>query len=87
MNNSAELKNDLIRLIIELDDVGFLQHLKKVVVGKTKEEYDWADDLTESQLQQIKLGELQIQAGQYVTSQQMREETKAFFEQKRKEQK
>ena len=58
-----------------------------MVLGKTKEELDWADELTDSQIQQIKLGELQIQAGQYISSDELHNETKAFFERKRKEQK
>jgi hypothetical protein len=63
-----------------MEDVNFLQQLKKMLLGKASDDSDWANDLTENQLQQIKLGELQIEAGQYVTSQQLRQETKAFFE-------
>jgi hypothetical protein len=87
MSKNTELKNDIIRLILELDDLSFLQQLKKMVLVKSNEYSDWANELNESQIEMIKLGEEQIRSGQFVRSEDLHQESKAFFEKKRKEHK
>jgi len=87
MNKNAELKNDIIRLILELDDLNLLQELKKMVQGKTNAYSDWANELSESQIQMIKSGEENIKYGLYVSSEELHMETKAFLDKKRKEKK
>jgi hypothetical protein len=85
MNKNAELKNDIIRLILELDDVNFLQKIKKIVIGRSVDYSDWANELNESQIQLIKLGEKQLENGLYATSAEVHKESKAFLEKKRRE--
>ncbi len=87
MSKNTELKNDIIRLVLELDDVNFLKQIKKIVLGKSQKNSDWANELNESQIEMIKLGEEQIECGQYVSSEELHEETKAFLDKKRKEKK
>jgi hypothetical protein len=85
MNKNAELKNDIIRLILELDDVNFLQKIKKIVIGRSVDYSDWANELNESQIQLIKLGEKQLENRLYATSAEVHKESKAFLEKKRRE--
>ena len=86
-NTTIELKYSLMKLIMELEDPSFLKELKSLIMGEVDPEYDWADDLTDEQIEMLKESSEQIKAGKYITSEQLREETKAFLEQKRKENK
>jgi hypothetical protein len=74
-----ELKHDLLRLIMDLEDVKLLQQIKKMISGKAKEEYDWADDLSEAQLKQIEIGKWQIQTGQTYSHEQVEAEIDALL--------
>lgn len=54
-------------------------------MAKSKEYSDWANELNESQIEMIKLGEEQIECGQYVSSEELHQETKALLDKKRRE--
>jgi len=83
---NTELKYDLIRLIIQLDDYGVLQSLKKMIVGKTKEsDYDWAEELSDEQLELIKLGEEQLKNGEFLSGEEVHLGAKELLERKRKQ--
>jgi hypothetical protein len=88
MNAEKELKNDLISLITKMDDLQFLQQLKKLLVGKAIEtDYDWADELSEEQLIQIKLGQEQVANGQFVSSEELHLGVAELLKRKRAEKK
>ena len=76
---NVELKYDLMRLIMELEDISLLQQIKKMIAGKAKEDYDWADDLTQEQIKQIEVGKWQIATGQTVTHEEVEAEIDALL--------
>ncbi len=77
--NNLELKHDLLRLILNLDDVKLLKQIKQMISGKTKGEYDWADDLSEDQLKQIEVGKWQIKNGHFFSHDEVESEIDALL--------
>jgi predicted transcriptional regulator len=84
--NNIELKYDLVRLIMELEDTRLLQQLRGLIAKERKTDLteDWANELTEFQRQQIELGKLQIQNGNFTSHEEVEAEIDAMLEQKRK---
>jgi hypothetical protein len=84
---NVELKYDLMRLIMDLEDTQMLQNLKKMLAKPQREEKvsDVSHGLTDHQKQQLELGKLQLQTGQYATYDEVKNDVKALFERKLKE--
>lgn len=85
MTNREIQTRDTISKLLHRMELEKLETVLKYMNGLAQSDYDWADDLTEEQLAQIQQGTEDIEQGKYVTSEQLHEETKAFFERKRKE--
>jgi hypothetical protein len=84
--NNIELKHDLVKLIMGLEDTHILELLKGIIIGShnSDEEEDWANKLTVQQRQQIELGKLQIKNGEFTSHEDVEAEIDALLEQKRK---
>jgi hypothetical protein len=84
--SNIELKYDLMRLIMELEDVRLLHQIKGLINNRytTNEKEDWAKQLTTDQIQQIELGKLQIQNGEYASDEEVEAEIDRMLEGKRK---
>lgn len=67
-----------------------LEKLKQTLAflnGLAQSDYDWADELTEEQLQLIEIGKQQIQNEQYLSSEEVHAGVKALIERAVKENK
>ena len=84
--SNIELKYDLVKLIMELEDTRLLQQLRGIITGghKADANEDWAKKLTEYQRQQIELGKLQIKNGEVISDDDVEAQIDAMLEQKRK---
>lgn len=84
--SNIELKYDLMRLIMELEDTKLLQQLKGLIKNRdaSDEKEDWGKQLSDTQIQQIELGKLQIKNGEYTADEEVEAEIDAMLKQKRK---
>lgn len=79
---ALKIKNELMRIIIDTDDVD-----KLLIIKDTAEAVQTKNDefkLTEEQLKQIEESEEDIRQGKVYTREEARAMNKAFFESKRK---
>lgn len=71
--SAAELKNDLIKAIINTDDIAFLQQIKDFF--KThKVSADWWDEISEQEKEMIELGIKDIAEGNVVAHEEVKAE-------------
>lgn len=84
-NTTIELKYNLMQLIMQMEDPSFLKEVKSFIIGQVDSDYDWADELTEDQIQSILIGKEQIRNGEHVSSEEVHLGFKKMIEQKDKE--
>ncbi|OXA92838.1 hypothetical protein [Flavobacterium hercynium] len=61
-------KLELIKKLVETEDPTIINSIRKIFSKKKK---DWWDDLTETQKEEIKEGERQIERGEFVEYEEM----------------
>lgn len=71
--SAAELKNDLIKVIINTEDVTFLQKVKDFF-KKQNATLDWWDEISDHEKEMIELGLKDIEEGNVVTHEDVRAE-------------
>lgn len=71
--SAAELKNDLIKVIINTEDVTFLQKVKDFF-KKQQVNTDWWDEISENEKEMIELGLKDIEEGNVVAHEDLRAE-------------
>ena len=64
--NAAELKNDLIRVIVNSDDVAFLRQVKDFF-KKHQATTDWWDEISDYGKEMIEAGAKDIKTGRVVS--------------------
>ncbi|MEZ4931372.1 MAG: hypothetical protein R2788_04475 [Saprospiraceae bacterium] len=72
--STAELKNDLHRLIVETDDINILQKIQAIFNSfiKGEENNDWWDTISDQEKSSIKKGIEQLESGERFTQQEVR---------------
>ncbi len=71
--SAAELKNDLIKVIINTEDIKFLQQVKDFF-KKQNATLDWWDEITEHEKEMIELGLKDNEEGRVVPQEEVRAE-------------
>jgi predicted transcriptional regulator len=71
--SAAELKNDLIKVIINTEDVTFLQKVKDFF-KKQNATLDWWDEISDHEKDMIELGLKDIEEGRVVPHEEVRVE-------------
>jgi predicted transcriptional regulator len=71
--SAAELKNDLIKVIINTEDINFLQKVKDFF-KKQQVDTDWWDEISDHEKEMIELGLKDIEEGRVVPHEQVRAE-------------
>ena len=69
----AQLRNDLIKLVVTVEDKDFLQQMIALFRSHEKGE-DWWDELSKEELELIKIGMAELEAGQGIPYEQVRVE-------------
>lgn len=87
MNNTEIHVRDNISRILHRLSLDKLKQTLAYLNGLVQSDYDWADELTEEQLQLIEIGKQQIRNGEYVSSEEVHAGAKALIERKMKENK
>lgn len=77
--NVAELKNDLIKAIVNTDDVAFLKQVRDYFKTHHRTN-DWWDEISEEEKQLIKAGMKDIEAGNIVSHDEVRVEIKKILQ-------
>lgn len=74
--STAELKNDLHRLIVETDDINILQKIQAIFNSfiKGEENNDWWDTISDQEKSSIKKGIEQLESGERFTHKEARKE-------------
>lgn len=74
--STAELKNDLHRLIVETDDINILQKIQAIFNSfiKGDENNDWWDTISDQEKSSIKKGIEQLENGERFTHKEVRNE-------------
>ena len=71
--SAADLKNDLIKVIVNTDDIAFLRQLKDFF-KKHQVTTDWWDEISDHEKEMIKLGIKEIEEGNVVAHEDVRGE-------------
>ncbi|MBI5914554.1 MAG: hypothetical protein HY842_04195 [Bacteroidetes bacterium] len=71
--NTAELKNDLIKIIINTDDIVFLRQVRDYFKTHWTDR-DWWDEISEEEKQLIEAGMRDIESGNVVSHEEVRAE-------------
>ncbi len=71
--SAAELKNDLIKIIINTDDMAFLQQVKDFF-KKHKASTDWWEEISEQEKEMIEQGLKDVEEGNVVAHEDVRAE-------------
>ena len=71
--SAAELKNDLIKVIVNSDDISFLKQVKDFF-KKHKVATDWWDEISNHDKEMIELGLKDIEEGRVVPHEEVRAE-------------
>lgn len=71
--SAAELKNDLIKVIINTEDITFLQKVKDFF-KKQQVNTDWWDEISDHEKEMIELGLKDIEEGRVVPHEQVKAE-------------
>lgn len=71
--SAAELKNDLIKIIINTDDMAFLQQVKDFF-KKHKNSTDWWEEISDQEKEMIERGLKDVEEGKVVAHEDVRAE-------------
>ena len=80
--STLELKNDVLRLIVETDDAKVLEQVKLFITNILhSEKQDWWDTVSEEEKQSIKQGMADADAGKLIPHEEVRKVINAKIEQ------
>lgn len=71
--NTAELKSDLHRLIVETNDIDILFAIRQYLLQLQNKEVDWWDTITDKQKSSIQNGIDQLNQGKRISNQEVRQ--------------
>ncbi len=71
--NTAELKSDLHRLIVETNDIDILFAIRQYLLQLQNKEADWWDTITDEQKSSIQTGIEQLNQGERISHQEVRQ--------------
>jgi hypothetical protein len=81
--STKELKFDLVKRIMDLEDKNILKQIKNLLAPKS-EITDWADELSVEQIQNIEIGKRQMLAGELFSDLEVESDIDIFLDKKRK---
>jgi hypothetical protein len=77
--NTAELKSDLHRLVVETNDIDILAHIRQYFLQLQTKDVDWWDTITAEQKSSIQTGIEQLNQGKGIAHQQVRQKVTRLF--------
>ncbi len=84
--NELQIRQELFRLLLDETDVGLMNYFKSILKRKNatqEQEYDWADELSEQQIQSILQGKKDIEEGRTTPHEDVEKELDEFLKRKR----
>ena len=83
--NELQIRQELFRLLLDETDVTLMNYFKAILNRKSptqQQEYDWADELTEEQINSILEGKKDIEEGRTTPHEQVEKELDQFLKRK-----
>lgn len=77
--NTAEIKNNLHKLIVETDDVAILTKIQTFFIQLKSRKIDWWDMLTDQEKKLIDKGTNQLESGKGIPHKVVRKKVKDLF--------
>jgi hypothetical protein len=77
--NAAELKSELHRLIVETNDINVLFNIRQYFLQLSTKDVDWWDTVSTEQKNSIQKGIGQLDKGQGIAHQTIRQKVKKFL--------
>jgi len=80
--SALELKNDILQIISQTDDINILAMVKEALTNSTqkKEDGDWWDTLSDEQKKAVEQGQKDIKANRVFTNQEVKDSIRAKIE-------
>lgn len=78
--NTAELKSDLHRLIVETNDINVLFDIRQYFLQLKAKDVDWWDVISTEQKESIQKGIEQLEKGEGIAHQKVRQKVNKLFD-------
>ncbi len=76
----SDLKVDILKYVADAEDKNFLQSVLSFIQTQIKEK-DWWDELSEDEMASVELGERQMDAGEGIPHEKVREKVRQMLHQ------